>query len=494
MSSVLIVTDEKELGTILAGKMEPRYGFQGILRSSGTEAISMLQILPIELIICREKIGAEFTAFKICEYLMTNKDDFEKEIPVLILGKSNMTGYAKAEAIPGSLSYEKILTYAGYLLGKEKSKPSIEVAVPPEPKAEEKTTVFVLPKGGLKAEAEKTPEAAKKPVVKFYPFHVRYLMHLPENIKVEFGIYTRMKKGDEFEYNLKVPAGNVLSKTDIEKLTMRTSKDLYVTKDEAAKASEFLNRFFMEKFRRTDLDIDKRLQINSDGFEILLESFKTSTFDKFSVEIIKEMVKSIDGLVKIPDALSHFKNFIVSHRLSYGYTHMHFTCLLIFSIVDQFDWGKEQSKNKIIYLSLFHDLCLGSDRLIKLHHKFFEQKNLSDEDKQAMLDHANASANILETIVKAPKELTSLVREHHGIKSGKGFADSRTISIASLSMAFIVAEDIVTHYLDLVEKLDASKEREPSRDALTVFFTELLKKYEKLAYADAARAYQKLFL
>jgi len=52
----------------------------------------------------------------------------------------------------------------------------------------------------------------------------------------------------------------------------------------------------------------------------------------------------------------------------------------------------------------------------------------------------------------------------------------------------------VTHYLDLVEKLDASKEREPSRDALTVFFTELLKKYEKLAYADAARAYQKLFL
>ncbi len=494
MSSVLIVTDEKELGTILAGKMEPKYGFQGILRASGTEALSMLQILPFELIICKEKIGVEFTAFKVCEYLITNKDDFDKEIPVIILGKSNLTGYARAEAIPANLSYDKILAYAGFLLGKEKIKPSLEAPPAPEPKSEDRTTVFVLPKGGLKAEADKAPEAVKKIVSKFYPFHVRYLMHLPENVKVDFGIYTRMKKGDEFEYNLKIPAGNIVSKADIDKLLMRTSKDLYVTKEEAAKASEFLNKFFIEKFRRSDLDIEKRLMINSDGFEILLESFKTSTFDKFSVEIIKEMVKSIDTLMKMPDGLNQFKNFLATHRLSYGYTHMHFTCLMIFSIVDKFEWGKEQSKNKIIYLSLFHDLCLGSDRLIKLHHKFFEQKNLNEEDKQSMLEHANASAVILENIVKAPKELTSLVREHHGIKSGKGFADSKSISIASLSMAFIVAEDIVTHYLDMQEKLDGTKDRVPSKEALTAYFSDMMKKYDKLTYADAAQAYQKLFL
>lgn len=279
MSSVLVVTDDKELGTILAGKVEQKYGYQGVLRPSGTEAVSMMQILPFDLIICKEKIGAEFTAFKICEYLMEHKEDFEKEIDVIILGKTNLTGYAKAQAIPASLSYEKILAYAGYVLGKEQTKPSLEVE---EPKAEEKTTVFVMPKGGIKTDAAK-PAAAPKPVANYLPFHVRYLTHLPEDIVLGFNIFTRLKKGEEFEYNQKLAAGNKLTKADVEKLTMRTSKDLYVKKEEAQKASEFLNHYFMEKFRRTNLEAGERLLINSDGFEILLEAFKTSSFDKYSV-------------------------------------------------------------------------------------------------------------------------------------------------------------------------------------------------------------------
>lgn len=491
MSNVLIVTDDKELGTILAGKVEQKYGYQGILRPSGTEGLSMLQILPFDLIICKEKIGAEFTAFKICEYLMNNKDDFEKEIDVVILGKSNLTGYAKAHAIPANLSYEKILSFAGFLLGKEKNKPDFNPE--PEPKAEERTTVFVIPKGGLKAETGKV-EGQPKSAATFFPVHVRYLSHVPENTLIDFGIYTRLKKGDEYEYNLKIAAGNKLTRADVDKLLMRTSKDLYITKEEGAKASEFLNRYFMEKFKKPDLDASQRLLINSDAFEILLESFKNSSFDKFSVEIIKEMVKSLDVLMKLQTPLTHFKNFIASNKLSYGYTHMHFTCLLIFSIVDQFEWAKEQSKNKIIYLSLFHDLCLGSDRMIKLHHHFAqEQKNLSPEEKQLMLDHAHASASILENIVKAPKELTALVREHHGIKSGKGFAEARTIAISSLSMAFIVAEEIVTAYLDMLDKLDKTQQRESSSEQMNALWAELKKKYDKLTYADALAAYQKLF-
>lgn len=497
MSDVLIVTDDKHLGSVLQGKFEQIYGIQAVIRTSGTEAISMIQILPFDLIICKEKIGSEFTAFKICEYLTTNKADFDKEVEVIILGK-NLSGYPKGRAVPLNLPAEKIFAYGGFLMGKEKEMPSLEAPSVPIMTANgsagsEATTVFVLPKNGLSAESGK--QAVKKVPSDYYPFHVRYLVHLPENVVVDFSIFTRLKKGEEFEYNLKVAAGNKLSKAEIDKFLMRTSKDLYVKKDEAKKASEFLNHYFMEKFKRTDMDANERLLINSDGFEILLESFKTATFDKFSVEIIKELVKSLDGLMKLDNVFQHYKNFIVANKMSYGYTHMHFVCMLIFLIIDKFEWAKEQSKNKIIYLALFHDLCLGSDRMIKLHHHYFqEQKNIHEEEKQIMLGHADAAANILESIVKAPKELTSLVREHHGIKSGKGFSDSRSVAVTSLTMAFIVAEDVVTHYLDLFDKLDKTKQREPSRDQMVAFFTELKKKYDKLTYAEVAVAYEKLFL
>jgi HD-GYP domain-containing protein (c-di-GMP phosphodiesterase class II) len=503
MNQVLIVLEDKQLATIIQGKLEHTYKIQSVIRHSGVEAISMLQILPFDLIICKDKIKDEFTGHKICDYLSTHKEDFEKEVEVLLIGQ-NFSDYQKLKVISPQLRYEKIVTLSGFLLGLEKTMPSLEIepvappvaaAAPaaPVPSGDDKTTVFVLPKGGLKAQLEKTAEIKIAP--KYYPFHIRYLVHVPENSILDFNIYTRMKKGDEFEYNLKLASGAKLTKADLEKLLMRTSKELFVTKDEAKKASEYLNRYFMEKFRRTDLDASQRMLINSDGFEILLETFKTSSFDKFSVEIIKELVKSIDLLMKIENPLAHFKKFIATNKMSFGYTHTHFSCLLIFQIIDSFDWAREQSKNKIIYLSLFHDLCLGSDRMIKLHHKFFqEQKNLTEEEKQLMLGHAEAAAGILETIVKAPKELTSLVREHHGLKSGKGFAESLTIAISSLSMAFIVAEDLVTQYLEMVEKLDKTKSLEPSVEQMTALFGELKKKYDKLTYADVVLAYQKLFL
>lgn len=503
MNQVLIVLDDKQLATIIQGKLEHTYKIQSVIRHSGVEAISMLQILPFDLIICKDKIKDEFTAHKICDYLSTHKEDFENEVDVLLIGQ-NFSDYQKIKIVPPQLPYDKIVSYAGFILGFEKTMPSLVAEPPPETKpakpapvkvdaGEEKTTVFVLPKGGLKAELEKATEKKLSP--QYLPFHIRYLVHLPENAILDFHVYTRIKKGDDYEYNLKLSPGTKLNKADVDKLLMRTSKELFVTKDEAKKASEFLNKCFMEKFRRTDLDASQRLLINSDGYEILLESFKTSSFDKFSVEIIKELVKSIDSLMKIESPLAHFKNFIANNKMSYGYTHTHFSCLLIFQIIDSFDWAREQSKNKIIYLSLFHDLCLGSDRLIKLHHKYFqEQKNLNEEEKQLMLGHAEAAAGILETIVKAPKELTSLVREHHGLKSGKGFSETLTIAISSLSMAFIVAEDIVTHYLDLIDKLDKTKSLEPSVELLTTYFTELKKKYDKLTYAEVVPAFQKLFI
>ncbi len=503
MGQILIVLDDKKLCSLLQNQLAQKYGGQVILKESASDAISMLQMLPdIEIILTRDTIRRDFTAAKICDYLTVNKADFQKEVSVLILG-TKATSYTKAISVGENPSTQKLVAQIGYLLGKEAQPVSFEpepepileptVEKQPESEQEEKTTVFVLPKEGLKSESPKSEP--QKSIQQYHPFHVLYLSHIPPETDVHFGIFTRIKKGDGYEYSQKIAAGSRLSKTDIDKLLMRTGKDLYVKKEEAIVASEFLNKFFLEKFRKTDLDLNQKIIHNSEAYEILLETFKHSSFDKYSVELIKELVKSIDSLMKVNDALAHFKNFIAHNKISYGYMHTHFTCLLIFLIIDKFEWSKEQSKNKIIYLALFHDLSLGSDRLIKLHHHYFQEaKNLNEDEKQLLLNHADVVANILETIVKAPKELTSLVREHHGLKSGKGFAEAKTIAISSLSMAFIVAEEIVTQYLDLIDKMDKSKNTELPKEQLQALFTELKKKCDKLAYAEAASAYQKLFL
>lgn len=348
-----------------------------------------------------------------------------------------------------------------------------------------KTTIFQVPKEGLKPENAPT---------EFHSFHINYFLNLPDEVLIDFSIYTRIKKQTEFEYNQKFSANSKITKADIDKFAMRTAKELYVPKEEFGKANEFLNKFLLEKFKNPSINALDLLLLNSHSYEILMDVFKNSSFDKYSIEIIKEMVKSISTLAKNPEAFTIFLTALSTKKISYSYSHAYLTCVLIFLIVDKFSWGKSHSKNKIVYLSLFHDLCLQTERMVKLHHHYFEElKNLSEEEKQLMNSHADDSAAILENIVKAPKELTTLIREHHGVKHGKGFTQAPGLSIDPLSMTFVVCEELVTHYLDIYEKLDKTQTKEPSKHQVDILLKGLSDKYDKLAYREAVTEVQKFF-
>lgn len=492
MSQVLVILNEKELSTIIQGKLSQKYGLEVIVKNSSTDAISILQILPdVQLILCQDKIGLDPVASKMGDFLTVNKDDFPKEVDIVILGEKT-THYPKAVSIGPNPPYQKIIDYIGFLLGKETKSVSFEPEPEKDDAEEEKTTVFQLPKIGKKP-AEEKEEVTPKVIPDYHAFHIKYFSNLSDST-FDFSIFTRIKKQNDYEYNQKIAANSTLTRADLDRIALRMGKEFFVTNDDFKKANDFLNTNLLNKFKNPNLSLQDRIQLNSDCYEILMDAFKDTSFDKYSVEIIKEMVKSIDLLVKNPDGLTIFLKAYAAKKATYGYFHTHLTCLLIFLIVDKFPWSKDQSKNKIIYLSLFHDLCLHSDRLVKLHHHYFhELKNLSEEEKQIMQIHADSSANILETIVKAPKELTTLVREHHGLKNGKGFIESLSIAIAPLSMAFIVTEDFVTQFLDLSEKLEKDKEQGPTKQQLESVFTELKKKYEKHTYHDVAVEFQKYF-
>ncbi|MBC7539143.1 MAG: hypothetical protein H7281_09995 [Bacteriovorax sp.] len=353
----------------------------------------------------------------------------------------------------------------------------------------EKTTVFQLP-SQLRPAANDIQEE-KVSVQEYSPLNSIYFMNISE-MEIDFSVYSRIKKSDGFEYNKKFSSGSKISRSEIERVLLRSGKDLYIAHGEVKKASALLNGLFLERFQTPNLSWFERMKINSDSFEILLDLFKNSSFDKYNVEIIKELIKSLDIMVKAPEVMTIFLTGLKANKLSYGYTHSFLSFYLMMQIVDHFPWSKDQSKNKLLYLSLFHDLNLNSDRLIKLHHNYSqESKNLPDEEKNIMLRHAEASANVLEGIVKAPKELTALIKEHHGLKSGKGFIDTLSIAITPTSMAFIVIEGFVTQYLGALEKMEGDKAAGPTKANLELIFTELKKKYDRLTYADVLAQLQK---
>jgi hypothetical protein len=381
----------------------------------------------------------------------------------------------------------------------QKPKAPIQVATGTQKAAEsedhsdnEKTTVFRMPNLG---QAEKKETAVAKPEKglnneEYIGFSVNYFSEL-RDVTFDFDAYSRIKKGDGFEYNKKLKAETFYSTNDLDRVLLRCGKELYVTTSETPKASAFLNSHFLARFKDETLKFNERMKLNSDSFEVLMNVFKQSSFDKNNVEIIKELIKSIDLTSKLALNEKSLRQVIVKNQYSYGYTHFFLTYYFLIQLIDKFPWSKDQSKNKILYMAMFHDLGLQSDRLIKIHHSFTSEKEkLSPEDQQIVINHANASASALEIIVKAPIELTTLIREHHGMKNGIGIPTTVSFSIPPLMMAFIVLEEFVTKYMELSDK---NKEGKIPPDGMKIIFGDLIKKYNRSTYLDVLMLLQSFY-
>ena len=473
MTQILIVTEEKTVSMSLQRALFDKYQMEVLLREDAIEAVSMMGLFPtLEMVVCKGKFAG-----KIIDYILKNKADFEHDVKVVVFG-DYPSDYQPIFFIPNKTSLANVVAQIAFLAGKEDRPANFEEAAPTQaPKEEpvgEKTTVFKSP-FSTKQSASTTGPAT------YVGINIRYFTHLVD-AEIDFNLYSRLKKGDGYEYNIKIASGSHVVKADMERMVVRGGRELYVLQQDFKRANEFLSTHFLAHFKKQDMDLKERMILNSDSYEILLDVFKNNTIDRFSVEIIKELLRSIDTLVKMPSPYDVFVTQIKQPHFSYGYLHSYMSCMLLLSIIDRFPWSQDQSKNKIIYMALFHDLSLHNDRLIKAHHSETEREKLSAEDKKVVHEHADAAALILETIVKSSQDVPALIRGHHGMRSGKGFPDSQSLGILPVAMAYIVIEDFVTHYLD---------KGEAAEESLAEILEVLKGRYLMSTYADVVLELQK---
>ncbi len=482
MSHIILALEDTQISNQLTSEIALNYKIVAPSFNDAFQATSIFSLFPdLKIIITSEKNHLE-----ICNFLIKNSNEFNENIQVLVIGH-NHSFYPRATSVPEGIAIDKLVQKIGLLLklyGNSEEEEEVE-----EVEFEEKTTVFKLPPLRKLEAEEVSPEveasADSEAVYQEYAaISMKYLASL-KNIQIDFDIYARIKKRDDFDYILKIAANKMVSDADFERIKIRGGREIFVKKEQLAKAQEYFGSQFISRYSKSGLTNNERMTLNSESFEILLEVFKDSSFTKYSIEIIRELVKSYAVLIKTNSPMTVFFNAYKNCELSYGYVHSYLSCLMTFRIIDDFEWKKDQSANKIIYLSLFHDLSLQSSRLIKIHHNYFDEiSKITEVEKQILSTHADASAVVLEKIVKAPKELTSLVREHHGLKHGVGFIEDLSIAASPLVMAFVVIESFVTKYLEFWEISNKDVPSEFVKILPEEIFEELSEKFNKLTYAD----------
>jgi hypothetical protein len=251
-----------------------------------------------------------------------------------------------------------------------------------------------------------------------------------------------------------------------------------------------LNHQIISKYRLRNLPDPDKIQLNSDSYLVVLDLFRNMDINNYTAEIISESMRTMKALVRLPEALPVFFSTLREKKINYSYAHCHFTCIVLTNVVGSFSWCNKDTKDVLIYLTYFHDLGLHSDRLIKAHHYYLqEEEKLTEDEKGIILKHAETAAKISGKVLHTPFDLATLIKEHHGIKTGIGFTEFLSSNVTPLCMVSIVVEEFVTCYLDITQEgaLDIS------RVDLEAILKALEDKYSMYTYLETVKALKKLY-
>lgn len=502
MKQVILILADQKFSKNVKKSLTDKFKIEVFTHSSASEAISFLEILPYaNIVITDETIGKESTAQKIFDFVNLAKDNLPSDFEIIFLSNSEKK-YLPHHTISPNVDINYLCNFIFYRLKLITELPKeIESITEKEPSiskepATEATTVFQIPKNFNtlskiniqnilnESKDKEIQEDIKADDVNYFEIDIR-LLKTKNEIKFPCQCFTRVKKGDQYEYSLKIEKDSSFGEKEYDKLYIRGIKQLWINDDDYIKSFPIFTKIFVNNITNLNLSYAERLLITSDSFEILLKLIKENKVDQNLVEIIKATLPSYDFFTKLENPLLLFFEALKQTKVSYGLTHSCITCLIMHRVYTNFEWSKDYTKNKINYITFFHDLCLGSEKIIKLHHQFQENKdNLTNEEKITIEKHADRIAKLLERIVKVPKELVALLREHHGALNGLGISENLNLRIYPFTKLLIITEKI--SYL-LIERIELSPNRDFDLSDLRDIFNELKLDFDKPGYQEIFR-------
>ncbi len=447
-NQALIIDSDKSYSAVLRMYLIKSLGLEIVEKSSSEEAIEFLEILPtISILIVKENEDTEDVLNPMIRHLELTK----KSIPILFIGKKTIETSLKFINIPEMGNFSKIATSISSLLNVEMD----------------------LVNNLSNNDYEAIP--------------LDFFLNI-NTLEIDCDIFIRIKKSDaEFHYVKRLHSGDHLSRKDIENYRENGLKDFYISKKHFSKFVDYVTNDLLRKLESDQLLGDERLQLASDVLEVTRERIEMLGVDQHTVKLVDQSIKSMMKSLSEKNSLTGLLDKLKADQMSFAYTHSYFIALLLYKVVDTFEWKTSSIKDKLCYVAYFHDISLKDDHQMKVANMDeLEALALTSKERQDVLQHAQKSADLLNGFSEIPLGVSTIIKEHHGSKNGFGFPLELNLAISPLSMSFMVVEEFVTNFLTL--------DNRPTIIDLKFIFERLATKYHKSTYKEALNALEKLTL
>ncbi|MCB9062049.1 MAG: hypothetical protein H6622_11055 [Halobacteriovoraceae bacterium] len=404
MSLTLLIGDDDKTLDLYSLNLEMYVGCEVLRKKNFQEAIDLLKVLPkLDLIITQKQTDSRETINILETYLLQNK----KETPIIIIGEKFQT-QIKATFIPQTKEVKPLIKTAATILGVS-AQTMVQQIVPD-----------------------------------FYPISINYFTCLEKSFCKIFE-----KVGDD--YNILFDIGMLIKHEDVKNRIDLGIENFYVSKDYRLKFVSEVTSAIVEQLGNKNLDTGLRIRSNEATVNLIRDKvgLELEGFNQETVELANAAIESLGTVVDQAPSLKTLLSALINNQSSYLYKHSQLTTFLCFHALDNMEWGTKEQKNKMAFISFFHDIALTRDEFAKIHNEDeLSKSHFSKEDKERISKHALLAAKIVKDYPRAPIGADTIIKQHHGSRNGIGFAKYYGDNISPLAIVFIVAEALCDKILE----------------------------------------------
>ncbi len=452
MAHTLLISNDDLINSLYPLNINLYVGFDVTLKKSWDEARKLLDARPfIDLIAVTEE-----NAIKVVDYLKNENLD----MLVLVLGESKTNfNNNKILVIKNKYNVQDILKIIAKLFN---------------------ITAKTM---------------AEKIVPNYYPIPFKFVLNLE---KVPADMYVK-NSTNPLDHNFTLIANKnggvdpVIAHCKSHKI-----ETLYILSIDRLKlVNELTSRLLVKLGASANLPVSERLDLNEQGFELVSEHIGDSqlineeilSLHKTCIDSSKEIVKKMPNMKDLLDTL-------LNNKSSYVYTHSILISFVCNHIVKHVSWGGPSHADKLAYIAFYHDLFLVP--LFKKYPDFKDEEellfnpNVTAEEKEIILNHAKTIGEMVAKFPKTPIGSDAILRQHHGIVSGVGFAVDFKDDIAPLAKVFIVAESYVKEILKDQNYPAGDNKMDLSKFNKMVAIDKIVRKYTKFSYTKITETLDKV--
>lgn len=415
MTKTLVVSDNEILNQLYTINLEVYLNTKVTLAETPVKGMHKIQQdqqagePPFDLIITMNMINGQDAAATLYEF----SDDNNLNIPLIVVGnpEKELEGII---VVPTSYNLQNLLRSAAGIL---------------------KVTAKTM--AGLD-------------VPEFYGVSTEFLMKLRE---APCPVYIQLKKsGEEINFTMIGKKGSDL-KGVLKKFLDEGIDTVFVNRLDRLlvinQVSAIICDYIMNSAKMGIIERSKALQT---GFEFAASEFVLTPEVASDVMAIAEAcTKAMEEMAKDTPGLRSLLQLLMSNKGGYIYTHSVLASFVASHIVKNVSWGGEAQLGKINFVLFFHDIMLApiyaKHPALKYEEDLLFSDELSEKEKEVVLNHARLAAEVVITYKRAPMGADLLIKQHHGMTNGVGFAIEFKDDVSPLSKIVLISEAFVEEYM-----------------------------------------------